>query len=61
MRAFVRLRRMIAEYEELGRRIEALEKRTDDQFVIVFDAIRAMRSAGAKRSPKRAAPRRRGS
>ncbi len=29
MRAFVRLRRMISEYEDLGRRIDELEKRTD--------------------------------
>jgi hypothetical protein len=36
---------------ELGRRIEAMEKRTDDQFVIVFDAIRALIKAEAK--PKR--------
>jgi hypothetical protein len=51
MRAFVRLRRMIAEYEELGRRIEALEKRTDGQFEVVFDAIRALINVEAK--PKR--------
>ena len=51
MRAFVRLRRMIAEYEELDRRIEALEKRTDGQFEVVFDAIRALINVEAK--PKR--------
>ena len=51
MRAFVRLRRMMAEYEELGRRIEGLEKRTDGQFEVVFDAIRALINAEAK--PKR--------
>ncbi len=42
MRAFVRLRRMMSEVEELGRRIEELEKRTDGQFRVVFDAIRAL-------------------
>jgi hypothetical protein len=48
MRAFVRLRRMLAEYEELGRRIDELEKRTDGQFEVVFDAIRALINAKAK-------------
>jgi len=51
MRAFVRLRRMMAEYEELGRRIEELEKRTDGQFEVVFDAIRALINPETK--PKR--------
>jgi hypothetical protein len=51
MRAFVRLRRMMAEYKELGRRIDDLEKHTDGQFEMVFDAIRALISADTK--PKR--------
>ena len=42
MRAFVYLRRMMSEYAELGRRIDELEKRTDGQFEVVFDAIRAL-------------------
>ena len=48
MRAFVRLRRMMAEYEEFGRRIDELEKRTDGHFEVVFDAIRALIDAEAK-------------
>ncbi|HUJ12971.1 MAG TPA: ORF6N domain-containing protein [Thermoanaerobaculia bacterium] len=51
MRAFVRLRRMVVEYAELGRRIDALEERTDGQFHIVFDAIRALMAPQAQ--PKR--------
>jgi hypothetical protein len=51
MRAFVRLRRMMAKYEDLGRRIDALEKRTDGQFEVVFDAIRALVNVETK--PKR--------
>ena len=51
MRAFVRLRRMMTEYEELGRRIDALEKHTDGQFEVVFDAIRALINPETK--PKR--------
>ena len=51
MCAFVRLRRMVVEYAELGRRIDALEERTDGQFHVVFDAIRALMTPQAQ--PKR--------
>ena len=51
MRAFVRLRKMITEYEDLSRRIDELEKRTDGQFEVVFDAIRALINTETK--PKR--------
>ena len=39
MRAFVRLRRMVAMNEELARRLDELEDRYDEQFGLVFDAI----------------------
>ncbi len=42
MRAFVRLREMIATHKELARKLEALEKRYDAQFKVVFDAIREL-------------------
>ena len=42
MRAFVRLRQMIASNKELARKINELEKRYDEQFKIVFDAIREL-------------------
>lgn len=42
MRAFVRLREMIAGHADLVRRIDELEKRYDRQFRAVFDAIRAL-------------------
>jgi hypothetical protein len=42
MRAFVRLREMIATHKELARKLEALEKRYDAQFRVVFDAIREL-------------------
>ncbi len=48
MRAFVRLRRMISEYQELARRLDELEKRTDGQFEVVFDAIRALMNPETK-------------
>ena len=42
MRAFVRLREMIATNRDLARRLDALEKRYDAQFKGVFDAIRQL-------------------
>lgn len=42
MRAFVRLRRLLASNEELARKLAALEKRYDAQFKVVFDAIREL-------------------
>src|SRR6266571_2861461 len=48
MRAFVRLREMIAEYAQLRRRIDELEQRTDGQFEVVFDAIRALMDSETK-------------
>jgi hypothetical protein len=42
MRAFVRLREMIATNQDLARRLDELEKRYDAQFKGVFDAIRQL-------------------
>ena len=42
MRAFVRLRQMLATHADLARQIEALEKKYDAQFKVVFDAIRQL-------------------
>ena len=42
MRAFVRLREMIATNRDLARRLDELEKRYDAQFKGVFDAIRQL-------------------
>ncbi len=42
MRAFVRLRRMIATHEDLARKLAALEKKNDAQFKVVFDALREL-------------------
>ena len=48
MRAFVRLRRLLASHEELARKLTELEKRYDTQFRAVFDAIRQLMSPPAK-------------
>ncbi len=42
MRAFVRLRQMLASNADLARKLDSLEKRYDEQFKIVFDAIRQL-------------------
>ncbi len=42
MRAFVRLRRMLASHADLSRKLNDLEKRYDGQFTVVFDAIRQL-------------------
>ncbi len=42
MRAFVKLREMIASNTELARKLYALEKKYDSQFKVVFDAIRQL-------------------
>lgn len=44
MRAFVRLRQMLRENVELAGKLAALERRYDQQFKIVFDAIRELMS-----------------
>ncbi|HEX8949343.1 MAG TPA: ORF6N domain-containing protein [Dissulfurispiraceae bacterium] len=42
MRAFVRLREMLASNAELAHKLNALEKKYDAQFKVVFDAIRQL-------------------
>jgi phage regulator Rha-like protein len=42
MRAFIRLRQMLASHVELARKLDALEKKYDAQFREVFEAIRQL-------------------
>ena len=42
MRAFVRLRQMLASNTQLARKLAELEKKYDAQFKVVFDAIRQL-------------------
>jgi hypothetical protein len=44
MRAFVTLRQILVTHEELGPRLDALEKKYDVTFKVVFDAIRELMS-----------------
>jgi phage regulator Rha-like protein len=51
VRAFVRLRQMLASNAELARKLAALENKYDAQFKVVFDTIRQLMSPPVK--PKR--------
>ena len=42
MRAFVKLREMLASNKELAKRLDDMEQKYDKQFKVVFDAIRAL-------------------
>lgn len=42
MRAFVKLREMIASHKDLAKKLEELERKYDAQFKVVFDAIRQL-------------------
>jgi len=42
MRAFVRLRQLLASNTELARKLATLERKYDAQFKVVFDAIREL-------------------
>jgi hypothetical protein len=51
MRAFVRLRELMASHADLARRLDELEKKYDKHFAVVFDAIRQLMAPPAE--PKR--------
>ena len=51
MRAFVKIREMLATHKDLARKLEEMEKKYDAQFKIVFDAIRQLMLPSEK--PKR--------
>ncbi len=42
IRAFVRLREILATHKDLARKLEELEKKYDEQFAVVFEAIREL-------------------
>ena len=48
MRAFVRLRSILASHQELARKLSALESKYDAQFKVVFDAIRELMAPAAQ-------------
>ena len=52
MRAFVKLREMIASNKELAKKLDELEKKYDAQFKVVFDAIRQLMTPPTKKQRK---------
>lgn len=53
VRAFVRLRHVLAAHKELVRKLDALEKQYDVQFQVVFKTIRRLMQHTAARQPRR--------
>ncbi len=53
MRAFVQVRRLLTEHQELVRKIDALEEKYDEQFQVVFKAIRNLIKAPAREPARR--------
>ena len=52
MRAFVRLRRLLASHEELAAKLAELESRYDGQFRAVFEALRELMEEEASPSDR---------
>ncbi|HEX6003131.1 MAG TPA: hypothetical protein VFZ14_03950 [Burkholderiales bacterium] len=55
MRTFVQLRRLMDSNRDLARKIEAMEQKYDEQFAVVFDAIKKLITddQARKNQPKR--------
>jgi phage regulator Rha-like protein len=45
VRAFIKLREMVATHKELAEKLNAMEQKYDDHFRVVFDAIRQLMSS----------------
>jgi len=52
MRTFTRLRKLLLTHRELRQKIEEMEKKYDDQFRVVFDAIRKLMIPPEKKKRK---------
>jgi len=42
MRTFVRIRKLLLSNKDMAQRLDKMEKKYDDQFKVVFDAIRKL-------------------
>jgi hypothetical protein len=49
MRTFVQMRRVLAEHKDLAAKLDGLEKKYDEQFKVVFDAIRQLMAPPAQK------------
>jgi hypothetical protein len=52
MRTFTKLREMLSTHEDLRRKVEAMEKKYDRQFKVVFDAIKQLIDVESKQKRK---------
>jgi phage regulator Rha-like protein len=52
MRAFARLRHILAEHRHLARKLDDLEKKYDKQFSAVFEALRQLMDSEENEQPK---------
>jgi hypothetical protein len=52
MRTFVRLRQMLSSNASLARKVKALEKKYDEQFKVVFEAIYNLMDASEKKTKR---------
>jgi len=52
VRAFVRLRALVAAHDELATKLDALEQKFDQQFRVVFDAIRQLMAPPPSRATR---------
>ena len=48
MRAFTQLRQLLSTHDQLRKKIEAMEKKYDENFKIVFEAIKQLLEADEK-------------
>lgn len=53
VRAFIRLRQMLSTHAELAKRVEALEKKYDRRFRVVFEAVKQLMAPERKKSGKK--------
>lgn len=51
MRTFVRLREMLVSHDDLAAELDALERRYDGQFAVVFQALRGLMAEKGRRKP----------
>ncbi len=53
MRAFVRLRELLASHKDLARKLASMERKYDSQFKVVFDALRQLTAPPAPKKRRR--------
>jgi len=52
VRAFVRLRKMMTDHEDLAGKLAGMEKKYDKNFQVVFEAIRQLMEPNTKPTPR---------